>query len=150
MAIRFATRFVAAIAQAACAGAAARRIATVVAVAAAAALAAPAPARAHAEHGQPVHGGIVAEAGTFQGELVARPAGLTLYVTDHGKPIPTQGASARIVVLAGGQKTEAALSPAGDNRLEAAQPVPMAAGAKAVASVKLADGRAGALRFEMR
>lgn len=131
MVIRFATRSVAA-------------VATV------AALAAPAPAGAHAEHGQPVHGGIVAEAGTFQGELVARPAGLTLYVTDHGKPIPTQGASAKLVVLAGGQKVEAALAPAGDNRLEAAQPVPIAAGAKAVASVRLADGRAGALRFEVK
>lgn len=130
--------------------AAARRFAAIAVVATVAALHAPGPTWAHAEHGQPAYGGIVAEAGAFQGELVARPAGLTLYVTDHGKPIPTQGASAKLVVLAGGQKVEAALAPAGDNRLEAAQPVPIAAGAKAVASVRLADGRAGALRFEVK
>lgn len=106
---------------------------------------------AHAEHGEPTHGGIVAEAGVFQGELVVNaPAGLTLFVTEHGKPIPTQGASARLVVLSGAHRTEVPLVPAGDNRLEARAGVPIAAGAKAVASVKLADGRAGALRFELK
>lgn len=109
-----------------------------------------APALAHTEHGQPAYGGIVAEAGIFQGELVAKPTGLTLYVTEHGKPIATQGASAKLVVLSGAQKTEVPLVPAGENRLEAKSSIPIAIGAKAVASVKLADGRAGALRFEMK
>ena len=120
------------------------------AIAAAGALLAPVPALAHAEHGQPVHGGIVAEAGVFQGELVAQPAGLVLFITDHGKPVPTQGASARLVVLAAGHKSEVPLAPAGENRLEGRPAEALAAGAKAVASVRLADGRAGALRFELK
>ena len=110
----------------------------------------PSPALAHAEHGQPAHGGIVAEAGVFQGELVAKATGLTLFVTEHGKPVSTQGATAKLVVLSGAQKSELQLVPVGDNRFEAKTSVPLAAGAKAVASVKLADGRAGALRFEVK
>ena len=46
------------------------------ALAAAAVLAVvPAATRAHADHGKPQHGGVVAEAGSFQGELVAGPRG---------------------------------------------------------------------------
>lgn len=118
--------------------------------AAAGALLVASPVFAHADHGQPAHGGIVAEAGVFQGELVVGPAGLTLYLTEHGQPIATQGANARLVMLAGTGKTEVPLAPAGGNRLEAKGSFPSAAGIKAVASVKLADGRAGALRFELK
>jgi len=107
-------------------------------------------ALAHDEHGKPQHGGIVAEAGTFQGELVAGPKGPTLYLTEHGKPVPTAGASGKLVVLAGGQRTDLALSPAGDNRLAAAQPQPLPKGARAVATVSLKDGRSGALRFDVK
>ncbi len=122
-----------------------------VALAAAAAIAlAPAPSHAHADHGKPQHGGVVAEAGTFQGELVAGPKGATLYITDHGAPVPTAGASAKLVVLSGSQKAERELVPAGDNRLAVAGDAPLAKGAKAVATVKLKDGRSGALRFDVK
>jgi hypothetical protein len=107
-------------------------------------------ALAHDDHGKPQHGGIVAEAGTFQGELVAGPKGPTLYVTDHGQPVPTAGASGKLVVLAGGQRSDLALSPAGDNRLAPAQPLPLPKGARAVATVTLKDGRSGALRFDVK
>ncbi len=108
------------------------------------------PALAHDDHGKPQHGGIVAEAGTFQGELVAGPKGPTLYVSDHGKPVPTAGASGKLVVLAGGQRSDLVLSPAGDNRLAPAQPMPLPKGARAVATVSLKDGRSGALRFDVK
>jgi hypothetical protein len=107
-------------------------------------------ALAHDDHGKPQHGGIVAEAGTFQGELVAGPKGPTLYVTDHGQPVPTAGASGKLVVLAGGQRSDLALSPAGDNRLAPAQPLSLPKGARAVATVTLKDGRSGALRFDVK
>jgi len=107
-------------------------------------------ALAHDGHGKPQHGGIVAEAGTFQGELVAGPKGPTLYLTDHGQPVPTAGASGKLVVLAGGQRSDLALSPAGDNRLAPAQPMPLPKGARAVATVTLKDGRSGALRFDVK
>lgn len=107
-------------------------------------------ALAHDDHSKPQYGGVVAEAGTFQGELVAGPKGPTLYLTDHGKPVPTAGASGKLVVLAGGQRSDLALSPAGDNRLAPAQPMPLPKGARAVATVSLKDGRSGALRFEVK
>ena len=109
-----------------------------------------APALAHSEHGKPMHGGVVAEAGTFQGELVAGPKGATLYLSDHGAPVPTAGASAKLVVLTGGQKAERELVPAGENRLALAGDAPLAKGAKAVATVTLRDGRSGALRFDVK
>jgi hypothetical protein len=111
---------------------------------------APAVALAHADHGKPQHGGVVAEAGTFQGELVAGPKGATLYITDHGEPVPTAGAQAKLVVLTGAQKSERELVPAGGNRFSVSGDEPLAKGAKAVATVKLKDGRSGALRFDVK
>ena len=116
-----------------------------------AALSVPGPLHAHEDHGKPAYGGVVAEAGAFQGELVAASAkGATLYITDHGKPVPTAGASAKAVVLAGGSKTELEFTPAGDNRLAAPGGQSIARGAKAVVTVKLKDGRSGALRFDVK
>lgn len=126
-----------------------RRAVLAAAVSFAAVLHAP-DAGAHAEHGRPQYGGVVAEAGSFQGELVAGPKGPTLFITDHGQPVPTAGASAKLVVLRAGQKSELELAPAGDNRLAPAAPVALAAGSKAVATVKLKDGRSGALRFDVK
>jgi hypothetical protein len=123
---------------------------TVTLAALAALLALPAQVRAHADHGKPMHGGVVAEAGAFQGELVVGPKGTTLYITDHGAPVPTAGASAKLVVLSGTQKSERDLSPAGDNRLADSGGEPIARGARAVATVRLKDGRSGALRFDVR
>ena len=124
--------------------------AAAVAAFAAAALAGPSAALAHAEHGKPQHGGVVAEAGVFQGELVAGPKGATLYITEHGAPVPTAGATAKAVVLVGAQKTEVDFEPAGDNRMVAAGGRSIDKGAKAVATVKLKDGRSGALRFDVK
>ena len=107
-------------------------------------------ALAHDDHGKSQHGGIMAEAATFQGELVAGPKGPMLYLTDHGRPVPTAGASGKLVVLAGGQRSDLALSPAGDNRLAPAQSMPLPNGARAVATVTLKDGRSGALRFDVK
>lgn len=129
---------------------ASRRRALLTAALAGLVLASTAPAFAHSEHGKPMHGGVVAEAGVFQGELVAAPAGLTLHLYDHGAPVPAAGASARLTVLAGGQKSELALAPAGENRLAAPAGTVLPKGAKVVAAVKLADGRSGALRFELK
>ncbi|HYF58561.1 MAG TPA: hypothetical protein VEA81_06355 [Burkholderiaceae bacterium] len=111
----------------------------------------PVASPAHEQHGRPMHGGVLAEAGTFQGELVNGPKGPVLYVTDHGAPVATAGASAKLTVLAGGARSDLQLVPAGANRLAPAQgEAPLARGARAVASVKLADGRSGALRFELK
>jgi hypothetical protein len=105
---------------------------------------------AHADHTKPVHGGVFAEAGTFQGELVAKARSLTLHITLHGEPIPMAGGSAKAVLLAGKDKSELTFAPSGANRLAATAPAPLPAGTKAVVTVKLPDGRTGALRFELK
>lgn len=80
-------------------------------------LLATAPAFAHEAHGQPQHHGIVAEAGMAQFEIVAQGDTLTVYVTDHGAPVATAGASGKLTMLTGAGKSEIALQPAGDNLL---------------------------------
>lgn len=106
-------------------------------------------ALAHEDHGKPQHGGVVAEAGTFEGELVTAPRGPTLYVTEHGRPLSTAGATGKLVVLTSGQRSDLELVPAGENRLAPAQPVALLKGARVVATVTLKDGRSGALRFDL-
>lgn len=107
-----------------------------------------APALAHEDHGKPQHGGIVAEAAHYQAELVAKPDRLTLYISEHGTPLPTAGGSAKLTLLAGGQKSEVMLAPAGDNRFEAKGSFNLG-GAKAVANLSVPGKPAKTLRFAL-
>ncbi|HQT00640.1 MAG: hypothetical protein B7Y26_00945 [Hydrogenophilales bacterium 16-64-46] len=79
---------------------------------------APALAGAGHDHG-PKYGGVVREVRNIAYELVARPDTLTLYLSDHGKPVSTRGATAEAVIYAGGDKTPVRLEPAGENRVVA-------------------------------
>ena len=76
----------------------------------------PAFAGAGHDHG-PKYGGVVRELHSVSYELVAKPDSLTLYVSDHGKPIATQGATAEAVIYAGNDKTTVRFEPAGENRM---------------------------------
>ena len=76
------------------------------------------PALAGAGHG-PQHGGVAREVKGVAYELVAKPDSLTLHVSDHGKPISTEGATAEAVIYAGNDKTPVKLEPAGENRMVA-------------------------------
>lgn len=105
-------------------------------------------ALAHAEHGQPQHGGIHAEAGEAQFEIVARDGKLTVYVTSHGAPVDTVGASGRLTVLAGTVKSDIALAPAGSNLLQGVGPV--ASGAKLLINVQLPGKKALQARAVMQ
>ncbi len=91
-------------------------------------------ALAHAEHGQAQYGGVVAEAGEAQFEIVAKDGRLIVYATNHGAPVDTAGASARLTALTGSTKSEFDLKPAGDNRLQGQGSV--AAGAKLLINVQ--------------
>lgn len=104
-------------------------------------------AGAHETHGQPQHGGIVAEAGMFQGELVVAGTQLTLYLSEHGKALSTKGANARLTLLASGRSSDVLPSGSTAESIKFTLPAPAAAGSKLVISVKLADGRSGSLRF---
>lgn len=91
---------------------------------------------AHEGHGQPQYGGVVAEAGMAQFEIVAKAGKVTVYATMHGAPLASAGGSGKLTVLDGAKKSEIELKPAGDNKLEGAGAV--AAGAKLLVSVQLA------------
>lgn len=99
------------------------------------ALSLPTAAMAHAEHGQPQFGGVVAEAGEAQFEVVGKDGRLVVHVTNHGSPLDTTGASGKLTVLAGSAKQEYALKPAGGNRQEGSGSY--AAGAKLLLQVQL-------------
>lgn len=99
-----------------------------------------ASAHAHAEHGQPQFGGVVAEAGLAQFEVVAKDGKVVVHVSNHGAAIDTSGAKGKLTVLAGTAKSEIALAPAGGNRLEGSGSV--ASGAKLLISVELPGQKA--------
>jgi len=105
---------------------------------------------AHEGHNKPQHGGQVAEAGAFQGELVVKGRNLVLHVTDHGAPVAMAGGSAKAVLLIGSEKSELTFVVASSNQLTATAPATLMAGAKVVVTVKLPNGRSGNLRFELR
>ncbi|TXH03977.1 MAG: hypothetical protein E6R09_03280 [Rhodocyclaceae bacterium] len=93
-------------------------------------------AHAHAEHGQPQFGGVVAEAGLAQFEVVAKDGKVVVHVTNHGAAVDTAGAKGKLTVLAGTAKSEIALAPAGGNRLEGSGKI--ANGDKLLINVELA------------
>lgn len=103
----------------------------------------------HAHEHKALHGGVVVEVKDIDYELVAKPESLQLYLRDHGKPMGVAKASAKLTLLAGTEKLEVTLSPAGD-RLEARGTFRLPAGTKAVAVVTN-DGRVvGSVRFTVK
>ena len=102
------------------------------------------------DHHKPKFGGIVAEGKAFDAELVAKPDVLTVYVSDHGKPMSTKGARGKITLLSGTDKTEADLVPAGANQLEARGKFNVAAGTKALVAITPEGKTASTLRFTIK
>lgn len=98
----------------------------------------------------PKHGGAVVEVKEVVYELVATPEALSLYLDDHGQKIDTTGATAKVTLLNGAEKSEANLAPAGDNKLEAKGAFKVASGTKAVAVVTLAGKAPATARFAIK
>ncbi|MES2952177.1 MAG: hypothetical protein V4858_26930 [Pseudomonadota bacterium] len=96
----------------------------------------------------PVHGGIFAAGKAMDFELVAKPDVLQLYLRDHGKPMDTSQAKAKLTLLLGTEKQEVELLPVGD-KLEAKGSFKVPAGTKAVAVVSLA-GKSSTARFVLK
>lgn len=96
----------------------------------------------------PQHGGIFAAGKAMDYELVAKPDRLQLYLNEHGKPLDASKATAKLTLLAGTDKQEVELQPAGD-RLEATGTFKIAAGTKVVAVVVLA-GKSSTARFVVK
>ena len=102
----------------------------------------------HAHEHQPLHGGIVTEVADIDYELVAQPDTLTLH--DHGKPLALDGASAKLTLLNGSEKTEATLSLAGEGKLQAKGSFRVAPGTKVVALVTVPGKKAANVRFAVK
>ena len=104
---------------------------------------------AHGEKAK--HGGIVQESSNgVSVELVAKDGKATIYVEDHGKPVSTAGASGKLTVLNGKEKSEVPLEPAGENALVSKGDAKLAGGAKAIAAINLADKKAVNVRFAVK
>ncbi len=128
---------------------------TLVVTLASLALLAGSPAFGHGGHQAnevhtPKHGGIVVEQGTLQYELVAKPESVSIYVEDHGKKVDTAGATAKLTLLNGNEKTEAVLSSAGENKLEATGLFRIDIGTRAVAVITLAGKPQKSVRFALK
>ena len=102
----------------------------------------------HEHSHQARHGGVVAEAHKMDFELVTAADAIRLYVRGQGKPVDLAQASARLTLLAGSQKQEIELKPAGD-KLEALGPFKTGAGTKAVAVVTI-NGKPATVRFVLK
>ena len=104
---------------------------------------------AYAHTDKPKHGGVVQAASDLSFELVPMGDVATIYIEDHGKPLSTAGMTGKLIVLNGTVKSEAALKPAGDNRLEA-RGLKLEKGAKTVASVTTPQKNIISVRFSVR
>jgi hypothetical protein len=105
---------------------------------------------AMAEADKPQHGGIVQEVREVSYELVAKPEAIALYITDHGKKVATTGATANLTLLNGTEKSEVALAPAGDNKLEAKGSFKVQKGTRVIALITLAGKPAVTARYEVK
>lgn len=103
----------------------------------------------HGHEHKPLHGGIVTEVKDMDYELVAKPDVLQLHLRDHGKAVDVSKAGAKVTLLAGTEKHEVELKPAGD-KLEAKGNFKVAEGAKAVVLVNLPGKPAATARFVLK
>ncbi|MDB5749537.1 MAG: hypothetical protein JWP72_4385 [Massilia sp.] len=96
------------------------------------------------------HGGIVQTAGDLSFELVTKDGATTIYVDDHGKNLPTAGATGTLTVLKGAQKSELPLAAGAGNTLVVKGDARLVKGNKAVAAVTFADKKAVSVRFSIQ
>lgn len=104
----------------------------------------------HAHDAKPAYGGVVSVVKDVNYELVAKPDTITLYVTDHGKPVDTKDASATLTVLSASDKSEVKLTPAGENKLQAKGSFKVEKGTKVVAAVATGGGKPQNVRFTLK
>ena len=95
------------------------------------------PVHAGAGHElKPMHGGVIVEVKDIDIELVAKADSLSMYLTDHGKPIPLDGGTAKLTILIGSEKKDYELLPNG-GKFEVKGNFAISKGAKAIAVIKI-------------
>lgn len=103
----------------------------------------------HAHDAKPAYGGVVSVVKDMNYELVAAPDIITLYVSDHGKPVDTKGSSATLTLLSATDKSEVTLTPAGENRLQAKGNFKVDKGTK-VAAIVRTGSKPQSVRFTLK
>jgi len=105
---------------------------------------------AHGDHLKPQFGGITAEADVFQIEVVVKGPQVTIYLSEHGSPVETAGATGKLVVLTGKAKEEFVLTPNGYQTVGVKLKAKPAKGAKAVATITPTGYGSGTARFTFK
>lgn len=109
------------------------------------------PSLALAHEGAGPNGGQIAEVQGHHVEFTVKDKEIVLFLTDaDSKPIASNGASGRVVILDGGKQFTADLVPVEPNVLSAKFEAAPAAGAKVVISAKLSDGHDLQARFVVK
>ena len=126
-----------------------RTVAVIASCLALGAFAQPKDAHKHAEQ-KPKFGGMVKEVKDIQYELVAKPDIITVYVEDHGKKIDVKGATGKVTLRHGADRSEGTLVPAGDNKLEAKGKFNVAPGTTAILAVKRAGQAEETVRLTLK
>ena len=107
----------------------------VVLILAAALALAPVAALAHGNM-KPQHGGIDQMSGETVFELVVKPAGVELYVSEDDEPVLNTAATAKLVVSAGGKTSEVPLAAGANNGFVAPARLPKGASVGVVVVAK--------------
>ncbi|GHG77767.1 hypothetical protein GCM10010919_33650 [Alishewanella longhuensis] len=95
---------------------------------------------------KPQHGGVLHSKYDLNFELVREADSISLYVDDHGEPVDTTALTGQIMILAGGERSEAALVAAGAGKLIATG-VHIPDGARVVVSLTDADNKVMTVRY---
>ena len=127
-----------------------RAIAIIVSCIAVTAFAQGKDAHKHGDEHKPKYGGVVKEVKEIQYELVAKPDVITVYIEDHGKKIDSKGATGKVALRQGSDRSEGTLAPAGDNKLEAKGKFNVAPGTTAIVVVKRAGAAEETVRFTLK
>ena len=127
-----------------------RTIAVIASAIALSAFAQPKDAHKHADEHKPKFGGLVKEVKEIQYEVVAKPDVITVYVEDHGKKVDTKGATGKVTLRHGSDRSEGTLAPAGDNKLEAKGKFNVAPGTTAIVAVKRSGHAEETFRFTLK
>lgn len=102
-------------------------------------------------HGdKPKHGGIVQTANDLSFEMVNKDNATIIYVEDHGEKFSTSGATGKLTLLTGKEKSELPLEPVGENTLAAKGDAKLVKGAKAIASITFANKETVNVRFAVK
>jgi hypothetical protein len=105
---------------------------------------------AHSDHLVPQFGGVTAEAGSFQVELVSKGNRITLYLTEHGAPLEAAGSTGKLSVQTGKSREEVGLTPLGYQTLGAKLNAKPARGAQVEASITPRGRETATVRFKLK